>query len=50
MHSYGAWVVLGLAAGVCTCASDARAQGSVAGDRAALEAFYSATGGSNWEE
>ncbi len=37
-----AGVVLGLAAGMWACASDARAQGSVAEDRATLIAFYDA--------
>ena len=39
-----------LAAAVCWAASaaDATAQGSVASDRAALEALYDATGGAGW--
>ena len=45
MCRYRAWIVLGLAAGMCACAGEARAQGSIAGDRAALEAFYHALDG-----
>ena len=41
---------MGLAAGMCACASDARAQGSVAEDRAALMAFYDAFDVQEWDD
>ena len=50
MKSTRAWMVLGLAAGMCACASDARAQGSVAEDRAALIAFYDTVDERKWHD
>ena len=37
-------------AGICTAVDDARAQGSVALDRAALEGLYHATNGPGWTD
>ena len=42
MHRTGAGIVLGIAACAFACPSEARAQGSVAEDRAALMAFADA--------
>ena len=39
-----------LAAGICACAGDARAQGSVAEDRAALIAFHDAVDVQEWQD
>ena len=42
------WIVVVLAAGLCGGANGSEAQGSGGADRAALEAFYRATGGADW--
>ena len=42
--------VFALVAGLCAWTGDARAQGSVESDRAALEALYRAAGGDGWTD
>ena len=48
--SRAARAVLLVVAGCTTCPAGAAAQGSVAADRAALEALYDATGGAGWTD
>ena len=50
MNSTRAGSILALAAGICACADDARAQGSVAQDRAALIAFYDVVDVQEWDD